>query len=275
MKDWDWSRIKNELLLQRRLLLIGIAVVIGCIGSLAFGAYPLIEKIQLAQANLKQEKAELAKIQQRAALVTGLNDEDRANFSLAAEALPLEKQPLALLQMLQALSGASNTSLTQYNLNPGVISTESAAAPTTNRRRTGAAAVTAAKNMEITGEFAGSFSSLISLVQNVETARPIWEIESLTVDPVKRKTGSASANFTYTAKMTLRSYYHPITAASVGSATAQALTTQQKTTLTTLQEMKSWLPQESVDASGQNVQPGTFQNTDLFGLQNPDTQEKR
>lgn len=265
---WDVNRFKNELLLQRRLLLIGIAVVGGTLLSLIFAAWPLWGKIQTARDELIREQNKLAQIKQRAALVTGITEQDAENFALVGGALPLEKEPLQFLQALQQIGGKSGVSLSQYDLNPGIISTE--AAVTATRRRSAAQRGTS-RTMNIAVEFTGRFSDLLALVDNIEKARPIMEIESITVDPARRTQAgdTLTSNLQYTARLTIRTYYQPVDMSVLSKSTATALTKEQQKTLETLQAFSPWFANALDQESPQTLQPGVFQNTNLFGTLGP------
>lgn len=259
----DLHRWKNVLFLQRRMLVAGGAFVTGALAVAIFGGYPLWGNIQTVQINLRQEEQALAKIRQRVNLVRNLEEEDRENFALAAQALPVQKEPLALIRHLQSVSQQADVSLMSYDTSPGLISTESAQTGTSRRSRASRSA-SSALFIDLETEFAGSFDALRRLVALIEQSRPILEIQTLSLDPERRVVGTGSAQLRYVAKIRLRSYYAIFDPKVLVTGGAQELNRNQLDTLETLKKMSG---AELVLFDANALPSGGFTNNDIFGIE--------
>jgi hypothetical protein len=265
---FDLSRLKNTLLLQRKPLVVGASLLLSSVAILAFGAYPLWGNIDTVNTNLKQEQQALAKIRQRASLVSNLSDEDLEKFNIAADSLPTQKEPLGTVRHLQFVAAEAGVGLKKYDVNPGLISTDSAEEVTTSRRARARKSTSSTQFLDLETEFAGTFEELRRLIILLENARPILEIQTLTLDPEKRIVGAAAANLEYVAKIRLRSYYAVFDPKVLVGAGVAPLSKEQEKTLTTLSKMRSWGVGTSQEGGTSTVPSGGFVNSDIFGLQN-------
>ncbi len=264
----DYARLKNTLLLQRRPLLMGIAFLVASLAILIFGAYPMWGNIETVQTNLRQEQSALDRMRQRANLVSSISEEDTRRFDIASDALPSQKEPLVTIRHLQALAAQSQVSLSMYDINPGLISTGSAAQEQSSSRRTRERrSSSAAQPLDIETEFSGTFGSIRRLIQLLEDSRPILEIQTLSLDPERRVAGATGENMRYVAKIRLRSYYAVFDPRALVAGGVQPLSRDQQKTLEMLESMRTFLPQSQDGGRSTIIPEGGFTNTDIFGLQ--------
>lgn len=265
--DFDFSRIKNTLLLQRKPLVMGVSLIGSSIAILAFGAYPLWGNIDTVRTNLKQEQQALAKIRQRANLVSSLSPEDMAKFGIAADALPTQKEPLATIKHLQSVAGEAGVFLAKYEINPGLISTESGQEVTTTRKAKDKKTGASTQFLDLDTEFGGTFANIRRLIVLLENSRPVLEIQTLTLDPERRAVGASNASIRYVAKIRLRSYYATFDPKTLVGSGVQPLNKDQQATLAQLTTMRTWSIGASENGGTTTVPDFNFVNSDIFGLQ--------
>ena len=259
--EFDANRLRTQLLVQRQRLLLAIGLGIFTVLLIAFGLWPLWERLRVVQSDLRRQRDSLQKISQRAALVTSIDEADRQNFRVVARALPLQKQPLVVLQSLEAIAGATDVSLGTFDLSPGVISTESAETTTQARRRS-RQATTRVQNLTLSVEVTGSFEGLLRSLEEIERTSPLMEVMEMGVDPAERGTFDEPVT-EYTATLRIVAYFLPFSAQDLSrTGGAAALTRTQEETL---QQVN--LLQYRLSETAESTVPDEFVNTDLFGVQ--------
>ena len=253
--DIPQSLDMKRLLLRRKLVWavsFGLASVVMWLVS-GFVLWPM--GIQVQTDLTRTEQAVLAATQ-RSSVLTGIDPEDQQNFLRVAQTLPASKEPLVVLQALTDIAQEVSVTLSEYDTNPGLISTGAAVA---NRGAT----ASRVQNMNVAVEMTGTFQQIREALDLLESAAPIMEVTELSLSPNNR-TEIQGGETAYRARLQLTSYFLPPTAAGTGAGVARALTPQQQEVFDRIILWRNRLPD-------QPLTPEVFSRTNLFQIevQNP------
>ncbi len=263
MAELEARRLWSQLLLQRRNLLIAVVLLVASAALLIFGTMPFWTRSRVVQADITREKISLQRIQQRAALLTNIGPEEQNSFRRAGQALPLGKQPLVVLQSLEAVATEAKVSLGKYDLNPGLISTQ--AAETTRRvTRTKQARAAQAQVMPLSVEVVGQFSDIQRTIDLIEDSLPLMEVVEMSLNP-EHQTDFSTPTTSYIANLLLNTYYAPLNAKDLAKQGAAALSKAQQDTLALITGMTYRLTTAIDDTTA----PPEFNNPNLFGVNQP------
>ncbi len=259
LSNVDFEKKANEWWLQRRELVVAVGLFVAS-GLLVFvGAYQLWQVSNQLQISIEQQEGELQQVEQRATLLNTITPDDRSGYMLVEQALPRFKEPLQVMRTLEAISQETQVALGEYDLNPGIVSTESAAQSASSRSRS-ATAGTQSLRLEI--ELTGSFQQITTAINNIETSMPLMEITDMRIAPARRWAIGTTAQVDYTATLQIESYYANIDAARAARGGAQQISPSERRARDELLEMNYWL--ETSAPAVQNAAPSS--NTDLFQL---------
>lgn len=260
MKDFDAQRFWNELWLRRRELVFAVILVVVSGLALYFGAWRFWQEIQDVQMDIRAEQKDLNEVQQRVAVINSIDDSQRQLFDQAAIALPIFKEPLLTLQTLDTIAGQTGVSLGEYDINPGIISTESAATSGSRRGGSNRELQTLVFEMELTGDFDEIREALVA----IENALPLIDVREISIDPARRGLIEGVDQQQYIASVQLVSFYASLDAAAVVRGGALQLTRQQRDMQEQLLEMNAY--RRGGPVQDRDVEVG---NQDFFGLQSP------
>lgn len=238
--------------LQRRQLLwsAGLGVVsVTCVVLSMMWIWPALQETQDSLHKLRQEATVST---QRAALLTNITAEDQQNFVRIAQALPPTKEPLVILQALEDIAQESSVTLSQFDTNPGLVSTVSALP---NRGGSGIPT----QNVVVSAELSGTFAQITQALERIESSAPVMEVTELSLRPDNRD-AALSDQAIYNAEVAIMSFFYPPVAAGPGNSIAKALTSQQQSTLLTVQSWRNRLPEPTGT-------PPAFTRTNLFILE--------
>jgi hypothetical protein len=243
MTSQEWQQQIQLYILERRTLLV--SVVSGLIALLIWplGIWPLWNQYSSAQTQIRRLQNQVNQVSSRATLLQGVDAERREDFRRAEAALPLQKQPFAALLGLNEIASRSGVSLTSYDLNPGVVSTDSAQSE--SQRPTANGIFTFP--LEVT--FQGSFAQLQDAFRLIETTLPLFEIDEYSISPQANATDSADL---VRSELTIRMVSAPLQAGEFARSTASQLSPKQQAVIEklrtyTLTEPQNFLPQEGVE----------------------------
>ncbi|MCD8484264.1 hypothetical protein LRY65_00110 [Candidatus Woesebacteria bacterium] len=260
MENVDIEKKANEWWLQRRQLVIAVGLFLGAGLLLAVGAYQFWQIASQVQISITQKEEELSKAEQRATLLNTISPDDRTGYVLVEQALPRFKEPLQVLRTLEAISQETQVALGEYDLNPGVVSTESAQQSGSSRSRSSGSRT---QSLIIEIEVTGSFSQITNAINSIEESLPLMEITDMRIAPSRRGSIGDLAGVQYTATLQLVSYYADIPA-QVARGGAQQISPSERRARGEIQEMEYWLEGAS-GASSQQDSTGSG-NTDIFQL---------
>jgi hypothetical protein len=258
--ELDLQRLRSQLWVQRRELLIGAVLLAASAALLALGAWPFWNRIQVTRADLGRERQSLTKVQQRAALLSGITPDDQSRFEQAGLALPLGKQPLVVLQSIEAIAAEVGVTVREYDLNPGLISTQAAA---TTTRQVGRTRETQARAqiLPISVEVVGEFAKIQQTLALIEETLPLMEVVEISLNPEKRVAEFASSGSVYVAELLINSYYSQLDAKALARQGATALNRGQEDALEIILGMKYRL-----SVADQSAPLPEFANADLLGI---------
>lgn len=265
MTQNDLKRWFNELWLQRRQLVIAVVLGVSAVGLLFGVLYPLWGTISRAQTNIQQQKNVLSRLQQRAGIVTAVNEKDRESFALIQQAIPPFKEPILMLKTVEAIAQETGISLSQYDLSPGLVSTESSsvqAAPVRGRT-TGSASSARLESIPMKVVVTGTFPQINQALAAFEESRPILEVQQLSITPARRGQTGGADRILYSAEVQLRSYYALFQPQQIARSEAQRLTAKQESTRDEIVSFRYWLPESS---AGNELDLRDFANMNFFGL---------
>lgn len=260
MDNLDLEKQLNEWWIQRRQFVLAVGLFVGSLLLIFLGAYRLWQIASELQISLEQQRGELNKVVQRATLLNTISPDDRDGYILVEQALPRFKEPLQVMRTLEAIALQTQVSLGEYDLNPGIVSTESAQQSGSSRNRSSSAR---SDSLRLEIEISGSFQQITNAIVNMETSLPLMEITDLRIAPARRGATEDLSNVQYTATLQIESYYANVNASQVAKGGAQQITPGQRRARDTLQEMTFWL--ESRNSSAPQDAGGAGK-TNLFEL---------
>lgn len=262
MDNLDLQKQLNEWWIQRRQLVLAVGLFVGSALLVFLGAYRFWQIGGELQITLEQKEKELGAVIQRATLLNTITPDDRSGYALVEQALPRFKEPLQVMRTLEAVAQQTQVSLGEYDLNPGIVSTESAQETGSSRsRNTSRSSPFQSLRLEI--EASGSFQQLTTAIDNIEQSLPLMEITDLRIAPARRSGTGDLTNVEYTATLQLESYYADIDAGQAARGGAQQISPGQRRARDTLQDMTYWLESRTSIAPQDTSTTG---NNDLFQL---------
>ncbi len=207
MAELDLQRLRSQLWVQRRGLLIGATLFAVSVLLLLLVFLPLWNRNRVIQSDIGRERQSLEKIRQRAALLNEIKPEDQAKFNQVGLALPLGKQPLVVLQTLESIATESGVSLGKFDLSPGLISTQGAVAASRQSARSRETQAVKAETLTISVDMVGEFSEIQQALALIEQALPLMEVVEISLNPESRVAGFAAPTTNYVANLSIHSYY--------------------------------------------------------------------
>lgn len=264
MDNLDIEKKLKEWWIQRRQFVIAVGLFLSSVLLLFFGAYRFWQIAEETQVTIEQKQKELNQVVQRATLLNTITPDDRAGYILVEQALPRFKEPLQVMRTLEAISQDTQISLGEYDLNPGVVSTE-AAKQSGSSRNTSKSSKSKSQFQSLRFEIdaSGSFQQLTTAIDYIEQSLPLMEVTDLRIAPARRSIAGDLTNVEYTATLQLESYYLDIDAGQTVRAGAQQVSPGQRRARETLQNMKYWLESRTSTAPQNLDDTG---NNDLFQL---------
>lgn len=242
MTTQDWQQQIQLYILERRTLLVSVVCVLIALLIWPLGILPVWNQFSAAQTQTRRLQSQVNQATIRANLLQGLDTERLEDFKRAEAALPLQKQPFAALLGLNEIASRSGLSLTSYDLNPGVVSTDSAQ---TEAQRPTAAGVL---NFPLEVTFQGSFTQLQEAFRLIETNLPLFEIDEYSISPQANSSGSADL---VSSELTIRMFSAPLQAGDFARSTATQLSPKQQAVVEklrgyTLSDPQNFLPQQGI-----------------------------
>lgn len=262
--DFNWRYIANT----RRYLLV--AVVCGLMGvvMLTAVAMPQFNKILSTQAKLTQEKKTLGQLQNKAQALNESQTLDLVNEAqLINSALPSHKPLLELMTSLNFVASWAQVSITDIQLSPGEISTdsaktaESAKVVKTTSTKSKKVALKNYKNLDVDLTVEGSLDKVNLFLKNLENTVPFSTVTQFTLSEIKgRATSDTNPDVkNYRAELTISTYYFT---QSINAALAAPLSQVGNDEQSVLAKLKSYTVLNQ--AQQKEIQGGGSQ--DLFGV---------
>jgi hypothetical protein len=253
----------QEIWRQRRLLVWAGALAIGAIGLVALVAYPSWQRSDTWREDQNKSSKILAALQQRTKTVTTLPPEQAKLFSLADIGLPLQKQPLLVIQAMQRIAADAGVDIKKYDLSPGIISTDAASLAAASS--VGAAAAANRQNsMNITLEVVGTLDQLHQTLSNMENSLPLFDVVDMSILPVRSGDDVVGTARQFRVTMQVRTFYANFDPVQLAKGGAQPLTGAQLNMQKKLQALRVWTITDAASSSG-IVNTADYKHSDLFG----------
>jgi len=242
----DWQQQLQYFLIERRMLVISACIGVASLLLIGLGIWPAWQKIQTNTVALRRLDQQVSKSSQRVNILSKINKADNEKFERVAIALPEFKQPLSNLMAINTIASRSGVVIDDYNLNPGVVSTDSGqpAAVTTT-------ATKGVENFKFEVTLSGSLEQIEDAFAQIETSLPLMDIAAFDL------TSSAKVPGQFQVTLSLLSRYAAISSAAVAKQPVVAINDEQTAIMETLQ--KFTLPGE-----GSDITPQEFDNDNLF-----------
>lgn len=235
----DITNFIQELRTQRQTVFVAILGLLVGVGVVFIVGLPSWRKQGAARKEIVKTQQSLKTSEDRRQAITSISPEDVKRLDLA---LPLSRQPFALLGVVETMARSAGVSISDISINPGIISTDSARAATS---RTGQS------NLPIKLSVSGTITDITSLVQTLEGSLPLLTIRSMALSP-SRGTNE------YRLELDILTYNAAFNASDFSKQTAKPLTREQ---LATLENLRTRNIYELKDAPSA---PNDFNNQNLF-----------
>ncbi len=243
----DWQQQIQYFLIERRMLVVSAAIGAASLLLIALGIWPAWQKIQKNAVAIRRLEQQVAKSSQRVTILSDLKEADQEHFDRVSIALPEFKQPLHNLMAINTIASHSGVIIEDYNLNPGVVSTDSAqpeAKPTLT-----AQGVEIFK-FEVT--FSGSLEQIKEAFSQIESSLPLMDISQFDLS------SSIRDEENYQVTLSIFSRYAAISSEAVAKQPVTKLNAEQLKVLEALQGY-------SLPGEGSDILPQQYDNQELFG----------
>jgi hypothetical protein len=248
MSTQDLQQLLQMFWIERRRLLVSVLLIVVSVLLVAFSVWPSWQKIQASNRQIKKIETQLNKNQKRLDLINQLSENDNQLFERVAIALPEYKQPLNYLLIMDDIAERSGVTVVEYNLNPGIVSTDSADTSTARQPASGALA------FEFDVSIKGSLEQIKNAFAQIETSLPLMQI---TVFDLNVNSVENSDEISYSASLSLSTNYAKLEVKDVAKQTVEELDPDQQAVLDQIESY--FLPGE-----GTKVSPQKFNNQSFF-----------
>jgi hypothetical protein len=181
---------------QSILISVGIFAFVGLTGL--FFLWPKISEILEMRSSLDTEKATLAQLTSKLALLQSLDAGELENKNkILLTLLPVEKDPTNSFMTIRGLTAEASLDGVVLNVSPGLVSTNSAS-------KSAAPVVAQTENnpyLEYTFQAEGDKLKFSGFLSKLEKIMPLMQISDLKFSTIEVKP---------TIKLTIRSYYFPL-----------------------------------------------------------------
>ncbi len=203
IKDFNYRYfliIHRQLVIASGFLLAGFLIIV-------FAILPQFTSLGEQQAKITKESKSVSTLQRKS---LALEDAETLqivdNADRIDSALPSKKPLLELMTSINQVSGWTNVEITNIELTPGDISTDSATQQAT--RRSKSSKISNYDEMSVDLVISGKLGDINDFFQQVERVVPITNITKISLNELKR-TGAVSydENDVFEAELTLSSFY--------------------------------------------------------------------
>lgn len=247
----DLQQQVQVFMVERRGLAMALGVATGALMLLIFAAWPVWNQVQEVRSDIKKASKQLDTVSRQAQVLQKLDIEDSDQYERVAIALPQNKQPLANLLRISQVASTSGVQFLDYNLNPGVVSTDEAQLE---------------KASDI-GEFEfdvtlrGTYEQMKTAFALIEQSLPLFSINTFSL-ATTQSDDVDTANLDVeqriiTVELLLTSYYSYLDSQMMKASEIKMLTASQ-------QDIVDQLGQYSMPTNNFGVNPQEFNNTQLF-----------
>lgn len=243
----DWQQQLQYFVIERRMLVVSAAIGGASLLLVGLGIWPAWQKIQANTVALRRLEQQVTKSSQRVNILSKISEADNKKFERVAIALPEFKQPLNNLMAINTIASRSGVIIDDYNLNPGVVSTDSGQVTTVT--------TTASKGVEsfkFEVTLSGSLEQIETAFAQIETSLPLMDIAAFDL------TSSAKIPGQYQVTLSLLSRYAGISSAAVAKQPVVAINAEQTAIMEILQKF-------SLPGEGSDITPQEYNNDSLFG----------
>lgn len=238
-------------MVERQQLVMAGAVAISALLIIFFAIWPMWGKNQEFRSEMKTLQRQVKNTTQQKSIIESAIDNSEQLQRVNA-ALPLYKQPLTNLLQISQVASQSGVIISEYSLNPGVVSTDSAELDK--------------KSKSISDPFVfqvvleGQVDQVREAFRLIETSLPLIEIESFNLS----SSGSRNEDgqeVRSTVELDLVAHSAFLEASDLKNQKIEDLNSEQ---LAALDKLKTY----TLPSPGNQIQPRFFENADLFRLGN-------
>lgn len=261
-----FDQLKNfnyrSLLSTRRFLSLAIVVVVISVLIVVFGILPQFQNIFEVQRQVTTEARAVEALERKVAELDALPSSlifaqaDRLN-----EALPSHKPLLELLTSLQAVSAQAQVNVSEVDLAPGSLATESAqpatAATSRGRTTTGTAASSGAYDtLDVNLTINGSTEQINQFMSLIEQVTPITSVTSVSL---QRQSRPNQPGLFFSAELRVTSYYFTQTIRAATDAPLPPIGPEEEAIVNDIAEFVTTPIPPQADVTGGGLE-------DLFGV---------
>jgi hypothetical protein len=254
----------RSLLTTRRYLSMAVGLLLLTLLTLLFGIWPQIQSVMTGWSTLQKQQQVVERLERKTAELEQVPlSQAYSKAEQVSQTLPSGKQLLSLLSALNTVVTASQVRVTQIELSPGSIATESAqvAAPTTTSKTKKKVASTKPKeeydsiDIELTIE--GSLPSINGFLDRIESTAPLMLVTDLSLSQRANKDAPAGQ---FQATLVVSSYYFTKTVSAALEAPLPQLGSTETESLAALAKFAYPTRQSATSIQGGGLD-------DLFGVQ--------
>lgn len=253
MKLADIQSYLQMFLVERRMLVVALGLFITSLIIGGAAIWPMWQQAQTTRSKIQKLEQQVGKNQKRLNILTSLTEAQKQDFARVATALPEYKQPLNYLLMMNEIASRSGIVISEYNLDPGIVSTDSA--ETAGTPRSNASGATPF-SFDVTIQ--GSLEEVERAFQNIETSLPLMEISRFDFATMSKGATLNETGTRYEVILTLVTRYALLDAKSVAKQTVEPLTPDQQAVLQAISSFH--MPGE-----GTQIPPVQYDNRAIFG----------
>lgn len=250
------------LLATRSHLLYAIAVALGIALVIFVGIMPQIQSSLELASESQKEQPKLDKLKKKLVELENIQfTPEFAQEAIVNDALPSKKPLLELLTSLQSIASANQVFITNFELSPGDIATQSGGynAPKTTKGGRSAARKEsngAVDTLDVEMEISGSAAQVREFLVQLEKITPFTTITKLSVEKVIK---DAKEDDTLDATLTTETYFFTQSISATLDAPLPTLSSQEKQVLETLASFVANDLPEQTEITGGGLE-------DLFGV---------
>lgn len=232
---------------------LGIAAVI-----LAFLAYRQVASVFATRANVAAEQKKIAQLNQKSQELEQLRSSPEfAQADQINKVLPSHKPLLELLNNLNSVAASTKVAITEFQINPGEIATDSTQAVDVKAANVKKKSNPDYNQLDLKLTIIGELSQVRKFMDLIERVSPITTITNLTVD--RKVSGSAVSGTTTRADLSLSTYYYTKSISSTLSAPLPEISAREREVF---QAILDFTPADIGNQTG----VVTGNNQDLFGI---------